>query len=63
VIGLPTLLLWFPLENFHLISAGQKMAKVIKTSKLYRFNISPVDYEKVGGYYDNYAEVISKIMS
>jgi hypothetical protein len=39
------------------------MAKVIKISKLYRFNISPVDYEKVGGYYDNYAEVISKIMS
>lgn len=38
------------------------MAKVIKSSRLYRFNINPVDYNQVGGYYDNYAEVMVKIM-
>lgn len=39
------------------------MAKVIKTSKLYRLNINPVDYNQVGGYYDNYAEFMAGIMA
>lgn len=38
------------------------MAKVIKSSRLYKLTINPVDYEKVGGYYDNYAEVMANIM-
>jgi hypothetical protein len=39
------------------------MAKVIKSSKLYKLNINPVDYNQVGGYYDNYAETMTNIMS
>lgn len=39
------------------------MAKVIKSSRLYRLNINPVDYNQVGGYYDNYAETMNKIMA
>lgn len=38
------------------------MAKVIKSSKLYRFNISSVEYNQVGGYYDTYAETMTNIM-
>ena len=38
------------------------MAKVIKSSRLYKLTINPVDYEKVGGYYDNYAEEMANIM-
>jgi predicted esterase len=56
MINIPTLLFWFPLEDFHLISAGQKMSKAIKTSKLYRFNINPIEYNNVGCYYGQYAE-------
>lgn len=29
-ISLPVQLIWFPIENFHLISAGIKMSKAIK---------------------------------
>lgn len=40
-ITLPTLILWVPVETFHLISAGSKMAKLIKNSKMYKLNIGP----------------------
>lgn len=40
-ISVPTLILWMPVETFHLISAGTKMAKLIKTSKMYKLNIGP----------------------
>ena len=40
-VNIPTLLLWFPMQTFHLVSAGQKMAKIIKNCKLYRFNVGP----------------------
>lgn len=39
VIENQVLLLWFPVETFHLISAGQKMSKTIKNCLLYKFNI------------------------
>ena len=60
-ISLPTLLFWMPVETFHLISAGQKMAKLIKKSKLYRLNIGPYTGEKASGYYDYYAEMMHSI--
>jgi dienelactone hydrolase len=60
-ISLPTLLFWMPVETFHLISAGQKMAKLIKKSKLYRLNVGPYTGEKAGGYYDSYAEIMHVI--
>ena len=63
VITLPTLLLWCPVETFHLVSAGQKMSKVIKNSLLYKLNIGPYTTEKAGGYYDNYAEELQKIVA
>lgn len=40
-ISLPTLLLWVPVETFHLISAGTKMAKLLKNSKLFKLNVGP----------------------
>ena len=63
LVTLPTLLLWFPAETFHLVSAGQKMAKVIRNSKLYRFNIGPYTNEKAGGYYDAYSEELQSIVA
>jgi len=39
------------------------MSKIIKNSKLYKFNVGPYTNEKAGGYYDNYSETMSKIVS
>ena len=41
LISLPVQLIWFPIETFHLISAGQKMSKAIKQSKLFKLNVGP----------------------
>jgi len=60
VIENEVLLLWFPVETFHLISAGQKMSKVIKNSLLYKFNIGHYTNEKGAGYYDWYYEEVSE---
>ena len=54
MISLPVQLLWVPVETFHLVSAGQKMSKVIKGSNLYKLNIGPYTQEKAGGYYTRF---------
>ena len=60
-ITIPTLIFWVPVETFHWVGAGQKMAKLIKKSKLYRLNIGPYTGEKASGYYDSYAETMHAI--
>ena len=60
-INTPTLIFWSPVETFHLISAGTKMSKLIKSSKLYKINVGPYTGEKASGYYDSYAEMMHKI--
>lgn len=60
-ITVPTLLHWFAVETFHLISAGLKMAKLIKNSRLHRYNVGPYTNEKAGGYYDAYSETMAGI--
>ena len=62
-ISIPTLLIWFPVETFHLISAGQKMAKLIKSSRLYKLSIGPYTNQKAGGYYDAYSESIQGLVA
>ncbi len=63
VIQNDVLLLWFPVETLHLVSAGMKMAKTIKNCTLYKFNIGPYTTEKTCGYYDRYyEEVCDKII-
>lgn len=63
LITLPVQLIWFPIQNFHLISAGQKMSKVIKNSKLYRLNVGAHSEEKSSGYYDLYSNTVGNLMS
>ena len=40
-ISVPTLILWVPVETFHLISAGTKMAKIIKNAFMFKLSIGP----------------------
>ena len=56
MISLPVQLMWVPVETFHLVSAGQKMSKVIKRSVMYKLNIGPYTQEKAGGYYTRYCK-------
>lgn len=62
-ISVPTLIFWVPVETFHLISAGTKMAKIIKKAKMFKLNIGPYTNEKAGGYYDAYSEAMMNIVA
>jgi hypothetical protein len=62
-ISAPTLILWVPVETFHLITAGTKMAKMIKNAKMFKLNIGPYTNEKAGGYYDSYGETMMSIVA
>jgi len=51
VVTIPVLLVWVPVETFHLISAGEKMIKVMKNAQMCKVVIGAYSGEKTSGLY------------
>lgn len=61
-IAHPVLLIWVPVETFHLISAGNSMLKVIKDSQMCKVVIGAYSGDKASGLYDRYAAGIMEVV-
>jgi hypothetical protein len=62
IISIPVMLVWVPVETFHLISAGNQMIKVIKNSQMCKVVIGSYSNEKACGLYYRYAKAIMEVV-